>query len=118
MRFILSAEQTQFAATLHDLLSKADIPAAAWSWADGDHAPGQSVWRRLSDLGVTALAVPARYGGLDAHPVDLVVACEELGHHALPGPVAESIAAVPTMLGAAGSDEVCQRWLSGWPAAT
>jgi alkylation response protein AidB-like acyl-CoA dehydrogenase len=112
MRFILSAEQTQFAATLHDLLSKADIPAAAWSWADGDHEPGRLIWRRLADLGVTALAVPARHGGLGAHPVDLVVACEELGHHALPGPVAESIAAVPTMLSAAGGDEVCQRWLS------
>ena len=30
--------------------------------------------------------------------LDLVVACEELGHHAVPGPVAESLAAVPALL--------------------
>ena len=42
--------------------------------------------------------MPESCGGLGAHPVDLVVACEELGHHPLPGPVAESVAAVPQLL--------------------
>jgi hypothetical protein len=30
--------------------------------------------------------------------VDLVVACEEIGHHGVPGPVAESVAAAPFLL--------------------
>jgi alkylation response protein AidB-like acyl-CoA dehydrogenase len=111
MRFTLSAEQTQFASTLHDLLTAADVPAAARRWADGEHAAGLSVWRDLADLGVTALAVPQAWGGLGAHPVDLVVACEELGHHALPGPVAESVAAVPALLAGTGDDTLCGRWL-------
>jgi alkylation response protein AidB-like acyl-CoA dehydrogenase len=39
-----------------------------------------------------------------------VAACEELGHHAVPGPVAETLAAVPVLLaGLARSEE----WLSG-----
>jgi alkylation response protein AidB-like acyl-CoA dehydrogenase len=42
--------------------------------------------------------VPARFGGWDAEVADLVVAAEELGHHAVPGPVAESLAAVPALL--------------------
>ena len=83
---------------MHDLLSGADVPAAARRWADGDLAPGLALWRRLAALGVTALAVPEKCGGLGASPLDLVVACEELGHHALPGPVAESLAAVPALL--------------------
>ena len=92
------SEREQFAAAVHDLLSGADVPAAARRWADGDLAPGLALWRRLAALGVTALAVPEKWGGLGASPLDLVVACEELGHHALPGPVAESLAAVPALL--------------------
>ena len=92
------SERDQFAAAVHDLLGGADVPAAARRWADGDLAPGLALWRRLAALGVTALAVPEKWGGLGASPLDLVVACEELGHHALPGPVAESLAAVPALL--------------------
>jgi alkylation response protein AidB-like acyl-CoA dehydrogenase len=98
MRLAHSAEQEQFAAALHDMLTAADVPGAARRWAAGDRAPGLAIWRGLAGLGVTALAVPEKRGGLGASPVDLVVACEELGHHALPGPVAESVAAVPGLL--------------------
>jgi len=93
-----SAEQAQFTASLHDMLADAGVPAAARNWAAGDRAPGLAVWRALAALGVTALAVPERGGGLGASLADVVVACEELGHHAVPGPVAESVAAVPVLL--------------------
>lgn len=115
MMLVPSREQADFAATLHDLLDAADVPAAADSWADGDHGPGRRLWARLGEAGVTALAVPGRWGGLDASPADLVVAAEELGHHAVPGPVAESLAAVPTLLGAL--DET-GRWLPGLAGGT
>jgi alkylation response protein AidB-like acyl-CoA dehydrogenase len=85
-----------------------------------DLGPGLGLWRRLADLGVTALAVPEKQGGLGASPLDLVVACEELGHHAVPGPVAESLAAVPVLLGEAGSYgerlASCGEWLAGLAA--
>jgi alkylation response protein AidB-like acyl-CoA dehydrogenase len=95
-----SAEQEQFGAALHELLSAADVPGAARAWAAGDRAPGLAVWRQLAGLGVTGLAVPESHSGAGASPLDLVVACQELGHHAVPGPVAESLAAVPTLLAA------------------
>ena len=98
MRFALSSEQRKFAAALADLLADADVPAAARAWAAGQHEPGLAIWRELAKAGVTALAVPQSCGGLDAGPVDLVVACEELGRQPLPGPVAESVAAVPVLL--------------------
>ena len=99
-----SGEQAQFAASLHDMLADAEVPAAARRWAAGDRAPGLAVWRALATLGVTALAVPERDGGLGAGFADLAVACEELGHHAVPGPVAESVAAVPVLLAALPAD--------------
>ncbi|MBC6448267.1 acyl-CoA dehydrogenase family protein [Actinokineospora xionganensis] len=97
MRFALTAEQRQFAASLDDLLSAASVPSAARAWAAGDPAPGLAIWRELADLGVMALAVPERFGGLDATSVDLVVAFEQLGRHAVPGPLVESVAVAPTL---------------------
>src|SRR5262245_65677815 len=91
----MTAEQQLFGASLHGLLAAADAPGAARRWAEGDHSPGLALWRKLAGAGVTALAVPERWGGLGASPLDTVVACEELGHHALPGPIAESVAGIP-----------------------
>src|SRR5215472_11794881 len=102
MDFSIAPEHQHFAASLHDMLASADGPAAARSAASGDRGPALKIWRSLADLGATALAVPAEYGGLDAHPAVLVLACEEIGHHAIPGPMAESLAATPQLL--AGAD--------------
>jgi alkylation response protein AidB-like acyl-CoA dehydrogenase len=98
MRFGLDEQQRDFAASIDAAMAAADLPAAVRAWADGDTAPGRKVWARLADLGVTALAVPERFGGLDAHPADLVVALERLGRWCVPGPVAESIAVAPVLL--------------------
>ena len=59
MNFALSAEQQQFAASLHDMLTAADYPAAVRSWAAGDRKPGLEIWRSLADAGVTGLMVAA-----------------------------------------------------------
>ncbi len=113
MDFAVSAEQRQFAAAVHDMLAAADGPAAARAWAAGNRDPGLKIWRALADAGVTALAVPAEHGGLGADPIDLVIACEELGHHAVPGPVAETLAAIPALLATLGPQTHTEidRWL-------
>ncbi|MGV1088041.1 MAG: acyl-CoA dehydrogenase family protein [Mycobacterium sp.] len=98
MKFALESEQRDFAASIDAALGAADVPAAVRAWARGDTAPGRKIWERLSDLGVTALAVPESFDGLGAHPVDLVVACERLGRWCVPGPVTESIAVAPILL--------------------
>lgn len=107
-----TAEQADFAAALHDALSAADVPGAARAWAGGDRTPGEALWRKLAGLGVTALAVPESCGGLAASLLDVVAACEELGHHPVPGPVAES-AAVAVLLTALERPDLAQRWLPG-----
>lgn len=113
MRFAPSPEQRKFARSLHDLLSDAGVPAVARAAGAGDPGPGHGLWRRLADVGLPALAVPDRWGGLDAGPGDLVVAFEELGHHAVPGPLPESAVAAPALLtGLARSrPELSERWL-------
>lgn len=114
MRFALTQEQTDFAGSIDQLLSGADLPTVIRAWADGDHGPGLKVWRRLAELGVTALTVPARYEGLEATTVDLVTAFERLGYHGVPGPWVDTVAVLPALL----DDEVLTGTANGHTLAS
>ncbi len=92
MRFEHSSDQRDFAASLESLLAAADTAAVARAWADGDTGPGLKLWARLAEQGLTMLAT-------EATPVELVIAFEALGRHAVPGPWVESAAYLPAALG-------------------
>ncbi|MHC9297038.1 acyl-CoA dehydrogenase family protein [Mycobacterium sp. LTG2003] len=98
MNFEIDEQQRDFAASIDAALGAADVPAAVRAWAAGDTAPGRKVWSQLADLGVTALLVAEKFDGIEAHPVDAVVAFERLGYWAVPGPVTESIGVAPILL--------------------
>lgn len=102
MKFDLDQEQRDFAASIDAALGAADVPGAVRAWSTGDTAAGKRVWNQLSELGVTALAVPEEFDGIGAHPVDLVLAMEALGRWCVPGPVVESIAVAPVLLAGQG----------------
>jgi acyl-CoA dehydrogenase-like protein len=92
MRFVLDADQRDFAASLDALLASSDTVAVARAWADGDAAPGLKLWTRLAEQGVLSLAT-------EATPVELCIALEALGRYAVPGPWVESAAYLPVALG-------------------
>lgn len=98
MNFEIDEQQRDFASSIDAALGAVNVPAAVRAWADGDTAPGRKVWNQLSELGVTALLVAEKFDGIDAHPVDAVVALERLGYWAVPGPVTESIVVAPLLL--------------------
>ncbi|MBW0016128.1 MAG: acyl-CoA dehydrogenase family protein [Mycobacterium sp.] len=98
MEFALDEQQRDFAASIDAALAAADLPGAVRAWSQGDTAPGRKVWEQLANLGVTALAVPEKFDGIAAQPIDLVVALERLGRWCVPGPVTESIAVAPVLL--------------------
>jgi alkylation response protein AidB-like acyl-CoA dehydrogenase len=118
VQFALDEQQRDFAASIDAALGAADLPGAVRAWSAGDTAPGRKVWEQLANLGVTALAVPEKFDGIDAHPVDLVVAIERLGRWCVPGPVAESIAVAPILLATDGHAERCAGLASGELIAT
>ncbi|HZX38431.1 MAG TPA: acyl-CoA dehydrogenase family protein [Streptomyces sp.] len=93
MRFLLNDEQAAFARSLDALLTAADTPSTARAWSTGNHAPGLALWSRLAEAGVFALAIPQTYEGVGPLPVELAVAFVELGRHAVPGPLVETVAA-------------------------
>lgn len=92
MRFELDGDQRDFADALDSLLASSDPVGAARAWADGDHHPGLELWARLAELGVTSLAT-------EATAVEVCIAFEALGRHAVPGPWVESAAYLPVALG-------------------
>ena len=92
MRFELDEDQRDFAAALESLLAGAGTVGAARAWADGDHDPGLKLWSRLAELGVLSLAT-------DATAVEVAIAFEAIGRHAVPGPWIESAAYLPVALG-------------------
>ncbi|MFE0698579.1 acyl-CoA dehydrogenase family protein [Streptomyces sp. NPDC058872] len=93
MAFLPTAEQRAFARSLDALLSASGTPATARAWAGGDSGPGRALWGRLAEAGVFALAVPEAHEGVGPLPVELAHAFVELGRHAVPGPVVETVAA-------------------------
>lgn len=93
MRFLLDPEQRAFADSLNALLTAADTPSVVRDWSRGEHTSGRALWRRVAEAGVFALAVPEAYEGLGPRPVELAVAFVELGRHAVPGPLVETVAA-------------------------
>lgn len=100
MDFRLSDEQLGFAEAITDLMTAADSVAVARAWATGDTAPGLALWKRLADLGLTALIAAEADGGLGGTHVDLVVAFEALGRQLAVGPWIESAALLPQTDGA------------------
>lgn len=108
MKFELTEDQRDFGAALDGLIASADPVAAARAWADGDAAPGLALWQRIAEQGVNALLVPEEDGGMGATPVEMVVAFEVLGRHAVPGPWVESVAYLATELAGQAREAVAE----------
>ena len=111
MRLCTSNEQQQFAASMHEMLADANTPAVIRAWGEGRHEPGHKLLRQLADLGVPGLLVSEKYDGVGAECADAVVAMETLGYHAVPGPIVESAAVVPTLLQALPDESLAGEWL-------
>ncbi|MEU8518503.1 acyl-CoA dehydrogenase family protein [Streptomyces sp. NPDC048577] len=115
MPFLPTGEQRDFGRSLDALLTAAGTPAVARAWAAGDPGPGLALWRRLAMSGVFTLAVPEAYEGAGPLPVELAVACVELGRHGVPGPFVETVAASALLaeLARRGEDGPAKRLLPG-----
>ncbi|MFJ8307625.1 MULTISPECIES: acyl-CoA dehydrogenase family protein [unclassified Streptomyces] len=115
MRFLLDAEQLDFARSLDAMLTAAGTPSVVREWGAGNAGPGRALWSRLAGAGVFALAAPEAYEGVGPLPVELAVALVELGRHAVPGPLVETVAATALLarLAQLGESGPAKRLLPG-----
>jgi alkylation response protein AidB-like acyl-CoA dehydrogenase len=82
--------------------------------ADGGRGYDVSLWRRLcGEIGVAGMAIPERYGGAGAGPVETCIVLEELGRGLVPSPLLGSAVLAAQALLASGDDAACQRLLPG-----
>ncbi|GAA1481226.1 acyl-CoA dehydrogenase [Gordonia sinesedis] len=98
MDFLLSDIHDDLASSVDALLSKSDAPGVARAWAAGDRAPAAKVFAQLAEIGVFGLLIDDAHGGAAAGAVETMVVMEQFGRHALPGPLAESLAVAPILL--------------------
>ncbi|WP_405488386.1 acyl-CoA dehydrogenase family protein [Nocardia sp. NBC_00511] len=98
MRFALTAEQHDFAASLRKLGEAAKTPGVVRAWGTGDSTAGRALIGQLAEAGALGLTTSEDNGGFGAGPVELIVAFTELGRSATPGPLVETAAAIPALL--------------------
>ena len=78
----------------------------------GHAADDRSLWRRLcGEIGVAGIAIPQRYGGAGAGPVETHIVMEELGRGLTCSPLLGSAVLAAQALLASGDTEACQRLL-------
>ncbi len=81
---------------------------------DADRDAERGLWRRLcTEIGVAGLAIPERFGGAGAGPVEVHVVMEELGRSLTPAPMLGSAVLATQALLASGDEAACQRLLPG-----
>ncbi|MDX2826271.1 acyl-CoA dehydrogenase [Streptomyces ipomoeae] len=99
MQFLLDTEQRAFADSLNAMLTAAGTPSVIRDWSRAEHASGRALWHRIAKAGLFALAVPEEYEGVGPLPVELAAAFVELGRHAVPGPLVETVTAAVLLAG-------------------
>ena len=99
MKFVLTEEQQALAEAVDEVIESAGGTKPARTWAAGDLTAGRALWAQLAELGLLGLCVAEADGGMGGTAVDLVVAFERLGYHAVPGPYIESAALLPDLVG-------------------
>jgi hypothetical protein len=116
----LSTEQRDLRDAVRGLLARHRSPDSAGPGLAGDPGadggPGYdvSLWQRLcGGIGVAGLAIPERYGGAGAGPVETCIVLEELGRGLVPSPMLGSAALAGQALLASGDDQACRRLLPG-----
>jgi len=72
------------------------------------------VWAMLTgQLGLSGIAVPARYGGAGYGPVELGIVLEEMGRALLVAPYFSTVVLAGQALAASGDEDAMARWLPG-----
>jgi acyl-CoA dehydrogenase len=111
----LTGEQQRMRDALRDFLEAEGGLDLARSVMDGDHPTKHSViedlWADLAEMDVTALAVPAAYGGLGEDIRFLVPILEIAGRVAMPGPYPETMAFAIPLLQELGTAQQRERHL-------
>jgi alkylation response protein AidB-like acyl-CoA dehydrogenase len=95
--FAFSEEQEMLRRSAREFLAKECSPKVVRKLMEGS-GYDPAMWKKIADLGWTALGIPEAYGGVGTF-LDLIVVLEEAGRALLPGPFFATMGlAVPAIL--------------------
>jgi len=98
MDFAFSEEQEMLRKSARDFLAKECPPKVVRRLIEGEDAYDPTLWKKIAELGWTALGIPEQHGGVGTF-LDLVVVLEEAGRALLPGPFFATMGlAVPAVI--------------------
>jgi alkylation response protein AidB-like acyl-CoA dehydrogenase len=96
--FAFSEEQEMLRRSAREFLSKECSPKVVRRLMESADGYDAALWKKIADLGWTALGIPEQYGGVGSF-LDLVVVLEEAGRALLPGPFFSTMGlAVPVLI--------------------
>ncbi len=91
MNFEFSDEQLFIRDQARNFLSQECTTGTVRGVLDTEAACDRDLWRKIVDLGWTAMAIPEQYGGLGLGYLELCVIAEELGRALAPVPFSSSV---------------------------
>ena len=98
MDFAFSEEQEMLRKSARDFLAKECSSKVVRKLMDAPETYDPALWKKVSELGWTALGIPEAYGGVGSF-LDLTVVLEEAGRALLPGPFFATMGlAVPALI--------------------
>jgi alkylation response protein AidB-like acyl-CoA dehydrogenase len=98
MDFAFSEEQEMFRRSAREFLARECSPKLVRKLMESSQAYDPALWKKMAELGWTALGIPDSYGGVGTF-LDLVVVLEEAGRALLPGPFFATMGlAVPALI--------------------
>jgi alkylation response protein AidB-like acyl-CoA dehydrogenase len=111
MNFQFSDEAEALRTEARKFLSAESGNAKARAVMDSGSGIDQALWRKIVDLGWTALRVPEEHGGLGLSVLELCVLAEEVGRSLTPTPFSSSVLLATEALLALGTPAQQGTWL-------
>ena len=111
MDFAFNEEQELLRSQARDFLDRQCPPPVVRTLMASESGYDDAMYRRMAELGWTAIPFPEEYGGLGLGMVDLTVVLEEMGRHVTPAPLQSAVGLAGMAVLHGGSDEQKKRWL-------
>jgi len=118
MDFGFSEEQELLRGQARDFLDRQCPTSVVRTLMASERGYDDDMYRRMAELGWTAIPFPEEFGGLGLGMVDLTVVLEEMGRHVAPAPLQSAVGLAGMTLLHGASDEQKKRWLPGLAEGT
>ena len=109
-----SQEHDELRQVVREFLRQRSPSSAVRGLMEAEQGRDDEVWAMLTgQLGLSGIAVPARYGGAGYGPVELGIVLEEMGRALLVAPYFSTVVLAGQALAASGDEDAMARWLPG-----